>query len=102
MEQGLGRFVALPGGYGTLEEFAEVVTWSQLGLQRKPCGLLDVAGFYQPLMRFIDHAVDEAFVVAEHRSLVLMRESAVELVDALESWRPPAVDKWIAESPPTR
>lgn len=52
-------FVALPGGYGTLEEFAEVLTWSQLGLQRKPCGLLNVAQFYQPLLDFFDHAVTE-------------------------------------------
>jgi uncharacterized protein (TIGR00730 family) len=61
-------FVALPGGFGTLEEFTEVLTWSQLGLQSKPCGLLDVAGYYGALLAFLDHAVTERFIRAEHRT----------------------------------
>ena len=61
-------FVALPGGFGTFEEFFEVVTWSQLGLHAKPCGLLDVAGYYRPLVALIDHAVEHGFVRAEHRA----------------------------------
>lgn len=93
-------FVALPGGYGTLEEFAEVLTWSQLGLQIKPCGLLDVAGFYRPLLRFVDHAVAEGFVVAEHRDLILLRQSPAELLSAMDKWEPPAVEKWAGEVPP--
>jgi uncharacterized protein (TIGR00730 family) len=82
-------FVALPGGYGTLEEFAEVLTWSQLGLQCKPCGLLNVADFYRPLLQFFDHAVNEQFVRAEHRDLILADTDAARLLDALDSWVPP-------------
>ena len=83
-------FVALPGGYGTLEEFAEVLTWSQLGLQHKPCGLLNVAGFYTPLLTFLDHAVDEQFIRAESRDLVLAGVEPAGLLDALAAWTPPA------------
>lgn len=86
-------FVALPGGYGTLEEFAEVLTWSQLGLQRKPCGLLNVADYYHPLLAFFDHAVTEQFVRAEHRGLILTDTDAGRLLDALDAWTPPLVDK---------
>lgn len=93
-------FVALPGGYGTLEEFAEVLTWSQLGLQVKPCGLLDVAGFFQPLLRFVEHAVAEGFVVPEHRKLILLRQSPRELLPAMDKWEPPSVEKWAGEAPP--
>lgn len=95
-------FVALPGGFGTFEEFAEVVTWSQLGLQVKPCGLLDVAGFYQPLMRFVDHAIEEKFIRAEHRGLILIEEDPAGLLEALAGWEPPTVEKWIFENPPAR
>lgn len=88
-------FVALPGGYGTLEEFAEVVTWSQLGLQSKPCGLLDVAGFYGPLLTFLDHAVAERFIRAEHRALVLTDTDPARLLDAMSNWTPPpSTGKW--------
>ncbi|MDQ4092146.1 MAG: TIGR00730 family Rossman fold protein, partial [Actinomycetota bacterium] len=75
-------FVALPGGYGTLEEFVEVLSWSQLGLQCKPCGLLNVADFYRPLLAFFDHAVTERFVRAEHRGLLLADTDAARLLDA--------------------
>lgn len=94
-------FVALPGGFGTLEESAEILTWSQLGLQVKPCGLLDVAGFYQPLMRFVDHAVEEGFVVPQHRGLVLVSESPAGLLNALQGWRPPQLDKWESGEAPS-
>ena len=89
-------FIALPGGLGTLEELAEVLTWSQLGLQRKPCGLLDVEGFFDPLLAFLDHTVAERFVLPEHRALVLSAGSAPELLDRLAAWRPASgeVDKW--------
>jgi uncharacterized protein (TIGR00730 family) len=86
-------FVALPGGYGTLEEFAEVLTWSQLGLQRKPCGLLDVADYYRPLLAFFDHAVTEQFVRAEHRSLILADTDAARLLDMLDAWTPPPLTR---------
>ena len=81
-------FVALPGGLGTLEELAEILTWSQLGLQSKPCGLLDVEEFYAPLLAFLDHTVTERFVSAEHRSLVLASSEPAGLVDLLETWQP--------------
>jgi uncharacterized protein (TIGR00730 family) len=85
-------FVALPGGLGTLEELAEILTWSQLGLQSKPCGLLDVEGFFDPLLAFLDHTVTERFVSAEHRALVLAADRPDVLLDRLAGWqaRPPA------------
>ena len=86
-------FVALPGGYGTLEEFAEVLTWSQLGLQRKPCGLLDVADYYRPLLAFFDHAVTEEFVRAEHRDLILADTDPARLLDALDTWTAPPLTR---------
>ena len=82
-------FVALPGGLGTLEELAETLTWSQLGLQDKPCGLLDVEGFYRPLLAFLDHTVTEGFVSAENRSLLLAADGPGELLDLLDGWRSP-------------
>lgn len=95
-------FVALPGGFGTLEEFAEVLTWSQIGVQRKPCGLLDVEGFYAPLLSFFDHAVTERFVRAEHRDLVLAGVDPAGLLDALEAWSPPGAEKWLDREGPAR
>lgn len=88
-------FVALPGGFGTLEEFAEVLTWTQLGLQDKPCGLLDVAGYWQHLLAFFDHAVTEGFLNAANRALVLEGSSAGDLLDKLAAWEPTYVAKWI-------
>jgi len=88
-------FIALPGGFGTLEEFFEVLTWSQLGLQHKPCGLLDVAGFFLPLLGFLDSAVDERFIRPEHRGIVLSASAPVELLDALANWTPVIVEKWL-------
>jgi uncharacterized protein (TIGR00730 family) len=87
--------VALPGGFGTIEELFEVLTWTQLGLHEKPCGLLDVAGYYRPLIAFLDHALAERFVTPEHRSMLLVADDANELLDRLDRWRPPSVDKWI-------
>ena len=89
-------FVALPGGLGTLEELAEVLTWSQLGLHRKPCGLLDVDGFYEPLLTFLDHTVTERFVSVEHRAIVQAATTPGDLLDRLASWRPPdgETEKW--------
>jgi len=89
-------FVALPGGFGTLEEFCEVVTWAQLGLHAKPCGVLNVMGYYSPLLAMFDHAVQERFLKPENRALVLARESPTELLQALEGWRPIHVEKWLS------
>jgi uncharacterized protein (TIGR00730 family) len=88
-------FVALPGGYGTLEEFCEVVTWAQLGLHRKPCGLLNVGGFYDRLLALFDHAVAEHFVRPAHRALVLEERDPEHLLDLLVSYRPPTLEKWL-------
>lgn len=87
-------FVALPGGYGTFEEFLEILTWSQLGFHHKPCGLLDAAGFYGPLVSFLDHAVREGFVRAEYRSLILLEDDPKRMLDLLGSYAPPGVEKW--------
>ena len=89
-------FVALPGGFGTLEEFCEVVTWTQLGLHAKPCGILNVLGYYSPLLAMFDHAVEERFLKTENRALVLARESPADLLQALEEWRPARVEKWLS------
>lgn len=88
-------FIALPGGFGTLEEFFEVLTWSQLGLHAKPCGLANVSGYYTPLLRMLDHAVKERFLKPQNRALVLARDTPSELLDALEGWRPVHVEKWL-------
>lgn len=88
-------FVAMPGGFGTFEEFCEVVTWSQLGLHAKPCGLLNTVEYYSPLLRMFDHALEERFLKPENRALVLARDQPAELVQALEEWRPTLVEKWL-------
>lgn len=81
-------FVALPGGLGTLEEIAEMLTWAQLGIHDKPCGLLDVEGYYAPLVRFVDHAVDEGFVGAESRAALLVEAEPGSLLDRLRASPP--------------
>jgi uncharacterized protein (TIGR00730 family) len=88
-------FVAMPGGFGTLEEFCEVVTWTQLGLHAKPCGILNVLGFYSPLLTMFDHAVEERFLKPENRALVLARDQPAEILQALEEWRPVRIEKWL-------
>src|SRR5512136_1961173 len=90
-------FVALPGGLGTLEEFAEVLTWAQLGLHRKPCALLDAGGYWRPLTAFLDHAVAERFVRPEHRAMLLVEGDPEALLDRLSGHVPPAVERWIDE-----
>jgi uncharacterized protein (TIGR00730 family) len=89
-------FVALPGGIGTLEELVEVFTWSQLGLHRKPCGLLDVEGYYQRLADFLDHAVQERFLLEQHRVTLMAESDPGALLERLRAYRPDAVEpKWI-------
>lgn len=88
-------FIALPGGFGTLEEFCEVLTWSQLGLHAKPCGIVNVLGYYTPLLAMLDHAVQERFLKPQNRALVLARETPLELLQAFEDWRPVHVEKWL-------
>jgi uncharacterized protein (TIGR00730 family) len=88
-------FVALPGGFGTLEEFFEVLTWGQLHLHQKPCGLLNVAGYFDPLLAFFDHALAEGFLREKHRAMVLVDPDPGRLLERLATFRPPDVDKWI-------
>jgi len=88
-------FIALPGGFGTLEEFFEVLTWSQLGLHRKPCGIVNVLDYFTPLLEMLDHAVEERFLKAQNRALVLARQTPTELLRAFEEWRPVHVEKWL-------
>ncbi len=88
-------FIALPGGLGTLEEFFEVLTWAQLGLHPKPCGLLNVSGYYDRLLEFLDLTVEERFVKSQHRALVITSTSPTDLLERLETHRPPQIEKWI-------
>lgn len=94
-------FVALPGGYGTLEEFCEILTWSQLGLHQKPQGLLNIEGYYEPLLRLFDQAVTEQFLKPELRSLVLEASNPEHLLDLMANYQPQSVDKWIKQDTQT-
>lgn len=86
-------FVALPGGLGTIEEAAEVLTWAQLRIHTKPCGFLNVAGFFDPLLGMFDHALEQGFLSAEHRAMVVVEESADALLERFDRYVAPA-DKW--------
>ena len=86
-------FVALPGGYGTLEEFLEVLSWAQLSIHEKPCGLLDVDGFWKPLSSLFDRAVAEGFAPPDHRALVLTEEDPELLLDTMSRYTPPKTEK---------
>jgi uncharacterized protein (TIGR00730 family) len=88
-------FVALPGGIGTLEEFFEVWTWGQLGMHAKPCGLLNISGYFDPLIAFLDHAVEEKFVRDVHRSMVIVESDPEMLLERFAAYVPPRVVKWI-------
>ena len=90
-------FVALPGGWGTWEEFFEVLTWAQLGLHRKPCGLLNVSGYFDPLLSFVDHSVREGFVRREYRAMICVETSAAALLERFAAYVAPAVPKWIEQ-----
>jgi uncharacterized protein (TIGR00730 family) len=91
-------FVALPGGIGTLEEFCEILTWAQLGLHQKPCGLINLAGYFNHLLAFLDHSVSERFLRSEHRSMVLVAADPETLLDHLDAYQPPLLAKWIDRS----
>ena len=88
-------FIALPGGWGTLEELLEVLTWAQLGLHQKPCGLLNVLGFFDGLLSFIEHGIEEGFVRRENRSMILVSSSPGTLLDQFDEYVPRRVEKWI-------
>jgi uncharacterized protein (TIGR00730 family) len=91
-------FIALPGGFGTYDEFCEVVTWGQLGLHKKPCGILNVAGFFDPLLALFDHATAEGFIRPDHRAMVLVEGDPARLLDRCAEYRAPIVEKWLTRA----
>ena len=86
-------FIALPGGVGTLEEFIEVLTWAQLGLHAKPCALLNTKGYFNTLLRFLDHIITEKFMAEVHRELILTGNQPAALLDSMRVFKPPVFDK---------
>jgi len=88
-------FIALPGGWGTLDEFFEILTWAQLGLHCKPCGVLNVQGYFDRLLSFLDHSVEQGFVRREYGALLAVSDDPSTLLDALRAQTPPGVEKWI-------
>jgi len=88
-------FIAMPGGVGTFEEIFEAITWTQLGVHRKPCGFLNVAAFYTPLIAFIDQAVGEGFIKPVHRKMIVVDDNPERLLDTLADTILPDVPKWI-------
>lgn len=94
MEQLSEGFIALPGGFGTLDEFCEIVTWSQLGYHAKPIGMLDANGYFDTLRAFFDHSVSQGFVRDEHRHIILEADTPAALLDEMAAWQPTVAVKW--------
>ena len=90
-------YIALPGGFGTLDELFEAITWNQLGIHERPTGLLNVAGFYDPLMDFLRRVSEQGFVRRQHLASVLVGDAPNDLLGALQRWTPPDPNKWIAD-----
>jgi len=88
-------FIALPGGMGTLEELFEIITWAQLGLHAKPCGLLNVHRYYDPLIEFVSRMADEGFIKDKHKGLVLAADTPEEMLAAMRAFEPIRVQKWV-------
>ena len=88
-------FIALPGGMGTMEEFCEIITWAQLGLHAKPCGLFDVHGYYEPLLTLVDRMAAEGFIKEQHKGLVLAAETPEEMLAAMRAYVPVRLPKWV-------
>ncbi|MGD0881490.1 MAG: TIGR00730 family Rossman fold protein [Acidimicrobiales bacterium] len=88
-------FVMLPGGLGTFEEFLEAATWTQLGIQSKPCGILNIGGYFDPLLNLLDRSVDERFLRPEHREQLVVGSDPASLIEALIGWEPVTIDKWL-------
>lgn len=88
-------FIAMPGGMGTLDEFCEILTWAQLGIHQKPCGVLNVENYFGPLLTMFDHAVTEGFLRDIHRALVLTASEPETLLDKLAAYQPQYAEKWL-------
>lgn len=88
-------FVAMPGGFGTLEELLEIVTWAQLGIHAKPVGILNVSGYYESLIRLVDHGVAEGLILPENRDLFIVADSPAALLDRLAVHRQAPVRRWV-------
>ena len=96
LAQAADSFIALPGGYGTFEELFEILTWSQIGLHQKPVGLLNVLGYFDPLLSLVEHARSEGFIYAEHRALLVHADTPEVLLDSLYDYRPPdGLERWL-------
>ena len=95
MEKLSDGFIALPGGFGTLEEFCEILTWAQLGLHQKPSGLLNISGYYDQFLSFLNHAHKEQFIRDGHRKMLLEGKTPEELLEKFATYKPPQVQKWI-------
>ena len=94
MEQLSDAFIALPGGFGTLEELLEIITWGQLGIHRKNVGILNTAGYFDGLLNLIDHAIAEKFIRPEHRELLVAADTPAQLLSRLDRHEPPMTRKW--------
>lgn len=88
-------FITLPGGFGTMEEFFETVTWSLLGIHHKPCGIVNTAGYFDPLLELIDGFISHSFASAEHRRLIVADDDPIRLLDRIIDYRPPRLMEWI-------
>jgi len=90
-------FIAMPGGFGTMEEIFEAITWAQLSFHDKPCGFLNIKGYYNDLIKFLDHSVEENFIVTEHREMIIIDDDPKSLLDKFLNNEPPKIDKakWI-------
>jgi uncharacterized protein (TIGR00730 family) len=95
MAEASDGFIMLPGGLGTLEEFFEAATWTQLGIQSKPCGVLNVGGYFDPLIDLLNQFVEQRFLRPEHRDQIVVDPEPEALVEALFAWEPVVVDKWL-------
>jgi uncharacterized protein (TIGR00730 family) len=95
MAERADAFVALPGGIGTLDEFAEIFVWAQIGSHRKPVALLNVAGYFDPLLAFLDHMVTERFLRAEQRATLIVETDSAALLARLRAFQPVVVEKWL-------
>ena len=91
-------FIAMPGGYGTLDETFEILTWAQLGMHAHPIGMLNVDGYFDKLLAFVDHAIAEGFVRPEYRGMISVADTPSGLLDAMARYQPPTVTKWITQS----